>query len=144
MSTNIICYHFLIFCLGFDLATESGYASMMEEFERIVGMKYLKAVHLNDSKGKFEREILQIGAVVCVVKWFIFSLVTKVQEFHSFLPSFHIYILQPQMIEDRSIVYSGGSVLAERGVPCATKKSHKRVYFSDQARNAHNMNRVSK
>ncbi|XP_072027852.1 probable endonuclease 4 [Amphiura filiformis] len=40
------------FAAGFDLSTESGYESMMDDFDKIVGLKYLKAVHLNDSKGK--------------------------------------------------------------------------------------------
>ncbi|XP_033629932.1 probable endonuclease 4 isoform X1 [Asterias rubens] len=39
------------FAAGFDLSSESGYQDMMEDFERIVGLKYLVAVHLNDSKG---------------------------------------------------------------------------------------------
>ena len=36
---------------GFNIATEEGYEKMMSDFKKIVGMKYLKAVHLNDSKG---------------------------------------------------------------------------------------------
>ncbi len=47
-------YLFFIFS-GFDLSTESGYESMMEDFDKIVGLKYLKAVHLNDSKGELIR-----------------------------------------------------------------------------------------
>ena len=35
---------------GYDLSTEMGYQFAMEEFERVVGFKYLRAVHLNDSK----------------------------------------------------------------------------------------------
>jgi len=35
---------------GYNLVTKSGYKKMMEEFEDIVGLKYLKGVHLNDSK----------------------------------------------------------------------------------------------
>ncbi|MBR1766719.1 MAG: deoxyribonuclease IV [Bacteroidales bacterium] len=35
---------------GYDLTTEMGYRFTMEEFERIVGFRYLRAVHLNDSK----------------------------------------------------------------------------------------------
>ena len=35
---------------GYDLTTEMGYQFTMEEFERVVGFKYLRAVHLNDSK----------------------------------------------------------------------------------------------
>ncbi|XP_022092670.1 DNA-(apurinic or apyrimidinic site) lyase-like [Acanthaster planci] len=40
------------FAAGFDLSTEAGYQQMMEDFDQIVGLKYLVAVHLNDSKGK--------------------------------------------------------------------------------------------
>ena len=35
---------------GYDLTTEMGYNFCFDEFERIVGFKYLHAVHLNDSK----------------------------------------------------------------------------------------------
>ena len=40
------------YAAGFDLKTEEGYESMMSDFEKLVGLKYLKAVHVNDSKGK--------------------------------------------------------------------------------------------
>jgi deoxyribonuclease-4 len=35
---------------GYDISTEMGYQFCFEEFERIVGFKYLRAIHLNDSK----------------------------------------------------------------------------------------------
>lgn len=35
---------------GYDLSTEMGYQFAMEAFEEIVGFRYLRAVHLNDSK----------------------------------------------------------------------------------------------
>ena len=35
---------------GYDLTTKMGYQFTMDEFERIVGFKYLRAMHLNDSK----------------------------------------------------------------------------------------------
>jgi len=35
---------------GYDLTTEMGYQFAMEEFENVIGFKYLRAVHLNDSK----------------------------------------------------------------------------------------------
>lgn len=35
---------------GYDLSTEMGYHFSMDEFERVIGFKYLRAVHLNDSK----------------------------------------------------------------------------------------------
>lgn len=41
-----------MFAAGYDISTEKGFSSMMEEFERVVGFRYLKAIHLNDSKGK--------------------------------------------------------------------------------------------
>jgi AP endonuclease-1 len=36
---------------GYDLATAHGFDSFLEEFERVVGFRYLVAVHLNDSEG---------------------------------------------------------------------------------------------
>lgn len=35
---------------GYDLSTEMGYQFTMDAFEQTIGFKYLKAVHLNDSK----------------------------------------------------------------------------------------------
>ena len=39
-----------VFAAGYDLRTAEAYARTMEEFERVLGMKVLGAVHLNDSK----------------------------------------------------------------------------------------------
>jgi deoxyribonuclease-4 len=41
-----------IFAAGYDISTEKGYTKTFELFEEIVGFKYLKGVHLNDSKTK--------------------------------------------------------------------------------------------
>ena len=38
------------FTAGYDLKSEEGYEKSLREFDRIVGMKYLKALHINDSK----------------------------------------------------------------------------------------------
>ncbi|MCX6244551.1 MAG: deoxyribonuclease IV [Bacteroidetes bacterium] len=35
---------------GYDIKTEKGYESTFNEFEQVVGFKYLRALHLNDSK----------------------------------------------------------------------------------------------
>lgn len=40
------------FAAGYDLSAEGGVAAMLDEFDREVGLKYLRAIHLNDSKGK--------------------------------------------------------------------------------------------
>ncbi|XP_034715420.1 probable endonuclease 4 isoform X2 [Etheostoma cragini] len=37
---------------GYDVAVEGGVKAMLDEFDQEVGLHYLKAVHLNDSKGK--------------------------------------------------------------------------------------------
>lgn len=37
--------------IGFDLTTDEGYEDMWTKFDSIVGLKYLKAMHINDSKG---------------------------------------------------------------------------------------------
>lgn len=38
------------FAAGYDLSTEMGYDFTMDEFEQVIGFKYLRAIHLNDSK----------------------------------------------------------------------------------------------
>ena len=35
---------------GYDISSEKGYAECFEAFDRIVGLQYLRAIHLNDSK----------------------------------------------------------------------------------------------
>ena len=39
-----------LFAAGYDLRTAAAYARTMEDFNRIVGLKAIQAVHLNDSK----------------------------------------------------------------------------------------------
>lgn len=38
------------FAAGYDIATTAGFTETFEHFEQIVGFKYLKGMHLNDSK----------------------------------------------------------------------------------------------
>jgi len=38
------------FTAGYDLRTKEAYEATMAEFDRIVGVKYLRGMHLNDSK----------------------------------------------------------------------------------------------
>lgn len=35
---------------GYDLKTESGYQDTWQEFDQVIGLDYLKAIHLNDTK----------------------------------------------------------------------------------------------
>ncbi len=39
-----------VFAAGYDLSTEKGYESVLEQFDRTVGLSRLLAVHVNDSK----------------------------------------------------------------------------------------------
>ena len=39
------------FAAGYDLTTEEKVRSMLKEFDSVVGLKYLRGLHLNDSKG---------------------------------------------------------------------------------------------
>jgi len=41
------------FAAGYDIRTPESFKKTMERFSNIVGMKYLKALHLNDSKAPF-------------------------------------------------------------------------------------------
>ena len=38
------------FTAGYDIKTDAGYKKTFDDFERIVGFKYLKGMHINDSK----------------------------------------------------------------------------------------------
>jgi len=41
-----------LFAAGYDISSKEGYLKTFQEFDDIVGLKYLKAFHLNDSKEK--------------------------------------------------------------------------------------------
>ncbi len=38
------------FAAGYDISTKDGFLATFEEFEKIIGFKYLKGIHLNDAK----------------------------------------------------------------------------------------------
>jgi deoxyribonuclease-4 len=46
-----------IFAAGYDLRTKEAYENTMAEFDKIVGFKYLKGMHINDSKAKFASRV---------------------------------------------------------------------------------------
>jgi len=46
-----------IFSAGYDLRTEDTYKKTMDDFEKIIGFKYLFGVHLNDSEGDFGKKL---------------------------------------------------------------------------------------
>lgn len=41
-----------IFAAGYDIRTATGYRQVMEEFDKIVGLRHLRAFHFNDAKGE--------------------------------------------------------------------------------------------
>lgn len=66
------------FAAGFDLRTQNGYCRMMDDLERIVGLSYLRGMHLNDSKGELgthldRHESLGAGAL----GWSVFEEIVK-------------------------------------------------------------------
>ena len=46
-----------IFAAGYDIRTKEAYEQTMDEFDKIIGFKYLKGMHLNDSKAKFASKV---------------------------------------------------------------------------------------
>lgn len=42
-----------VFTAGYDLRSLEAYNTTMQQFENIIGLKYLKALHINDSKAPF-------------------------------------------------------------------------------------------
>lgn len=40
-----------IYAGGYDISTEAGWNSVMDEFDRIIGLEYLMGMHINDSMG---------------------------------------------------------------------------------------------
>jgi AP endonuclease-1 len=43
-----------VFAAGYDLRTPETFADVMDQFDKIIGLKYLKALHVNDSKAPFK------------------------------------------------------------------------------------------
>jgi len=46
-----------IFSAGYDIRTKETYEKTMKEFDEIIGFKYLKGMHINDSKAKFASRV---------------------------------------------------------------------------------------
>jgi len=46
-----------IFAAGYDIRTKEAYDKTMKEFDEIIGFKYLKGMHINDSKAKFASRV---------------------------------------------------------------------------------------
>lgn len=42
---------------GYDIVGEGGFSRVFDEFDRVVGFKYLKGMHLNDSKKEFDSRV---------------------------------------------------------------------------------------
>ena len=45
------------FAAGFDIRTPDGLKRTLDDFDRIVGFKYLRGMHLNDSKAAFDSHV---------------------------------------------------------------------------------------
>ncbi len=46
-----------IFAAGYDIRTKETYEATMKEFDEIIGFKFLKGMHINDSKAKFASRV---------------------------------------------------------------------------------------
>jgi len=46
-----------IFAAGYDIRTKESYEETMKKFDEIIGFKYLKGMHINDSKAKFASRV---------------------------------------------------------------------------------------
>jgi deoxyribonuclease IV len=45
------------YAAGYDLKTKVGYEQVFSDFDRIVGLKYLKGMHLNDTKKGLSQKV---------------------------------------------------------------------------------------
>ena len=46
-----------IFAAGYDIRTREAYEKTMQQFDEVIGFKYLKGMHINDSKAKFASRV---------------------------------------------------------------------------------------
>lgn len=66
------CVESVVVSVGYDLAAEGGVKAMLDEFDQEVGLHYLKAIHLNDSKGDSHDSHAQISHTQ--ISYMIYSL----------------------------------------------------------------------
>ena len=52
MKWIVLLFWLFDFLSGFDLSSKEGFEKFVADFDKIVGFQYLRAMHLNDSKGK--------------------------------------------------------------------------------------------
>ncbi|GAB4293873.1 MAG: deoxyribonuclease IV [Myxococcota bacterium] len=45
------------FAAGYEISNEKGWNVVWEEFDRVIGLKFLKAIHVNDSKGALGKKL---------------------------------------------------------------------------------------
>jgi len=46
-----------LFAAGYDISSEAGYHAVMEEFQRLIGLRKIRAFHLNDSRRPFASRV---------------------------------------------------------------------------------------
>jgi apurinic endonuclease APN1 len=85
-----------LFAAGHDIRTADGFQKVMEKFDSVVGLRYLKAAHINDSKGPFDsgqdhHDIPTKGLLGVEVSLFYRSLSLS----HSFSPPFSVPLQFP-------------------------------------------------
>lgn len=79
-----------IFSAGYDIRTRRALRRTMRDFDRIVGLKYVKAIHLNDSKGALGARIdrhmhigrgeIGVGAFSMIMRDGRFAFIPKILE----------------------------------------------------------------
>ncbi|TYB32178.1 MAG: deoxyribonuclease IV [Candidatus Mcinerneyibacterium aminivorans] len=67
-----------IFGAGYDIRTRKSYNGTMENFDKVIGLKYLKGVHLNDSKvGLNSRKDRHANVGQGIFGWDVFEMLMK-------------------------------------------------------------------
>lgn len=66
--------------VGYDLSAEGGVKATLDEFDQEVGLQFLRAIHLNDSKGSLSTEIIQTGWFYCAF-WFVLYKMLKLKAY---------------------------------------------------------------
>jgi deoxyribonuclease-4 len=46
-----------IFAAGYDIRTQESFASVMEDFDRIIGFNRLMGMHVNDAKSEYDSHV---------------------------------------------------------------------------------------
>ncbi|MEX1063631.1 MAG: deoxyribonuclease IV, partial [Balneolaceae bacterium] len=70
------------FVAGYDISSEEGFTATFDQFEKIIGLEYLKGMHLNDSRKELNSRVDRHASLgEGFIGWSPFELIMKDERF---------------------------------------------------------------